>query len=97
MGATKVTFTLDDQTIHRLQDAAERLAKPKSAVIREAVMEYHDRIGRLSERERRDMLRTFDRVVPKIPRRPAAAVDRELAEVRKARRAGGRRSGRTRG
>jgi hypothetical protein len=54
-------------------------------------LEFHDRIGRLSERERNAMLRAFDDLIPKIPARPAAAVERELAQVRSARRSGGRR------
>lgn len=44
----------------------------------------------LSEHERRSMLRASDKLVPKIPGKSAAEVDREMAEVRKARRAGGR-------
>ena len=48
--------------------------------------------GRLSERERLGMLGLFDELVPRVPARSAASVDRELAEVRKARKAGGRRS-----
>ena len=93
MATVKVTFTLDEATVHRLQDAAERLAKPKSEVVREAILEFHDRIGRLSERERQRLLRAFDEFVPKIPVRSLACAERELAEVRKARRRGGRRSG----
>jgi hypothetical protein len=92
MATTKVTFTLDRQAIERLQDAAERLALPKSEVVREAIMEFHDRLGKLSERERVAMLRTFDEVVPRIPEGSSAAVDRELAELRRARRTGGRRT-----
>jgi hypothetical protein len=93
MAATKVTFTLDRISIDRLQDAAERLAVTKSEIVREAIMEFHDRIGRLSDRERLKMLSAFDELVPRIPERSAAAVDEELAEVRRARRAGGRRHG----
>jgi Ribbon-helix-helix domain len=91
MATTKVTFTLDRISIDRLQDAAERLAVTKSEIVREAIVEFHDRIGRLSERERSKMLSVFDELVPRIPERDAAAVDRELAEVRRARKAGGRR------
>lgn len=90
--ATKVTFTLDRMSIQRLQDAADRLAVAKSQVVREAIMEFHDRLGRLSDRERSALLRTFDEVVPGIAPRSAAAVDRELATVRQARKAGGRRT-----
>ena len=87
----KVTFTLDDQTVRSLRGTAARLAKPQSQVVREAVMEYAARAGRLSESERLRMLKTFDQVVPAIPRRSAAHVDRELGEIRKSRRRGGRR------
>jgi len=92
MATTKVTFTLDQPTIQKLQDTAERLALPKSEVVREAIMEFHDRLGRLSERERVAMLRAFDELVPKIPERSADAVHRELASVRQARKSGGRRT-----
>jgi predicted DNA-binding protein len=93
MATSKVTFTLDQATINRLRDAAERLAKPKSEVVREAIHDYHERMDRLSERERLEMLRALDEYAARMPRgRSAAAVDRELAEIRRARRAGGRRS-----
>ena len=87
----KVTFTLDDATIARLSNAAQRLAIPKSEVVREAIQEYHARIRRLSEAERRRMLADFDRLVPLIPSRPEAEVKRELENIRKARRRGGRK------
>lgn len=96
MATTKVTFTLDDDTIARLRATAERLALPKSEVVREAIRDFSDRSGRLRERERRRLLETFDRLVPAIPSRPLGEVERELAELRSARRAGGRRSGRAR-
>jgi predicted transcriptional regulator len=89
--STKVTFTLDDATIARLSNAAQRLAIPKSEVVREAIQEYHARIGRLSEAERRRMLADFDRLVPLIPSRPEGEVKRELENIRKARRRGGRK------
>jgi hypothetical protein len=94
MATTKVTFTLDAETISRLSSTAERLALPKSAVVREAIRDYSDRAGRLNEREQRRMLEAFDRLVPAIPRRPLRDVERELAEIRDARRAAGRRSSR---
>jgi hypothetical protein len=90
MGTTKVTFTLDDAALSCLRDAAERLSLPKSEIVREAIMEFHDRIGRLSERERVALLRAFDELVPVIPTRSATEVDREIAGIRTARRAGGR-------
>jgi predicted transcriptional regulator len=88
----KVTFTLDDETVVALEQAARRLAKPRSAIVREAIREYGARAGRLAEGERRRMLRSIDAVLKLPPTRPRAAVDRELAEIRRARRGGGRRS-----
>lgn len=90
MASVKVTFTLDETTVSKLQNAAERLAKPKSEVVRDAIQDFHERIGQLSERERRRMLRTFDTFVPKIPMRPIKEVESEIEEIRLARRAGGR-------
>ena len=92
MATSKVTFTLDEATVHRIADAAERLAKPKSQVVREAVSEYHERIGRLSARERLEKLRLLDALLPLIPSRGRGATQRELKAIREARRSGGRRS-----
>jgi hypothetical protein len=94
MMTTKVSFTLDQVAMEKLQDAATRLALPKSEIVRKAILEFHDRLGRLTETERFVMLRAFDELVPKIPSRGAAAVNRELAAVRQARRSGGRRTSR---
>lgn len=86
----KATFTLDDETIRRLASASERLKMPKSEVVRHAVADYHASIGRISETEKQRMLGVLRDMVPKIPPRPAREVDAELAEIRAARRAGGR-------
>jgi ribbon-helix-helix CopG family protein len=91
----KMTFTLDEATVGQLRRSAARLAKPRSAVVRLAIRDYAERIGRLGEDERVQMLRAFDELVPRIPARPAAAVEREIKAVRAARRQGGR-AGRTR-
>jgi predicted transcriptional regulator len=87
----KVTFTLDDETVARLRQAAERLNRPQSQVVRDAVRDFADRVGRLSEHEQRRMLAALDAIGGRKPTRAAAAVDRELAAIRAARRSGGRR------
>jgi hypothetical protein len=87
----KMTFTLDDETVALLRRSAERLGKPQSAIVREAVGEYAERIGRLSDKERRHLLHVFDTLVPAIPPRPAREVAAEIRAVREARRRGGRR------
>jgi hypothetical protein len=90
MGTVKVTFTLDEATVKRIETASQRLALPKSQVVREAVHDYYERLGKLSEQERKRMLRIFDEVIPRIPARPLKEVRRELKEIRLARRLGGR-------
>lgn len=90
MASIKRTFSLDPETSATLDRTAERLDLPKSEVVREAITDYAERVGKLSEAERRRLLAAFDEVMPKIPDRPAEEVDRELADLRKARRSGGR-------
>lgn len=92
MNKHRATFTLDDETARALRRSAERLGKPKSEVVREAIQEYDARAGRLSEAERLRLLAAFDEHLPKIPERSLEEVEAELAELRRARRGGGRRS-----
>jgi predicted DNA-binding protein len=92
MAQVKVTFTLDEQTIRRLENSARRANKPKSAVVREAIADYHARIGRLSEAERLRLLTAIDQIASRsVPQRSERDVDDEIAAVRKARRGSGRR------
>lgn len=91
MAPIKMTFTLDDQTAARLVRTAERLGTSKSGVVREAVREYAERVGRLSERERLRMLELFDEVVGRIPERPLQGAKAEIEAVRRARREAARR------
>ena len=88
----KVTFTFDDRTVETLRKTAARLKKPQSAVVREAIEDYAVRSDRLSEEERKHMLKVFDRMVARIPTRDPAEADAEKAEIRAARRTGGRRT-----
>jgi predicted transcriptional regulator len=87
----RMTFTLDRDTVSRLRKAAARLARPQSQVVLEAIREYAERIESLSEEERRRMLRVMDTIVSAIPVRPHRQVESESAEIRTARRRGGRR------
>jgi predicted DNA-binding protein len=82
----KVTFTLDEATVRRLRNAAERLAKPKSQVVREAIYDYHERIGKLSEAERLHKLKIFEEIMAKPSTRSQAEAEKELREIRRARR-----------
>lgn len=95
--ATKMTFSLDEETVARLRRTAETLRKPKSMVVREAIYDYAERVGRLGEAERKRLLDAFDRLIPAIEERPQSEVEAELSEIRRARQHGGRRSGTSEG
>ena len=88
----KATFTFDEATIRRLGDAATRLSRPKSEIVRDATNEYHSRLDRLTDAERDRMLDALDTLLPAVPLRSREEVDRELREIRAARRGGGRRT-----
>ena len=88
----KATFVLDPEAFDKLRLAAARLSRSQSWVVREAICEYAQRVGRLSESERRHMLGALDTLLPRIPRRPLSAVQAEIRSVRRARRKGGRRA-----
>ena len=91
--ATKVTYTLDDDTIRQIRRLADRSRKPQSMVVREAVAHYAAREERLTDEEREHQLRVIDDILAR-PQRPGdktrTDVDRELREVRLSRRRGGR-------
>ena len=82
----KVTYSLDDTTVRRIRRAAERLRKPQSQVVREAVAEYDARADRLSEAERLRMLEVLDRLSKEPVTRSQESVDAELREIRASRR-----------
>jgi len=87
----RVTYSLDEATVAAIRRTAARLRKPQSQVVREAVADYAARADRLSETERVRMLGVLDRLRGAKPTRRARDVDAELADLRAARRAGGRR------
>jgi hypothetical protein len=90
--AVKVTFTLDEATVGRLNQTAERLSKSKSEVVREAIADFHAKSDRLGEAERLQMLRVLDKMIARPATRPNAETDRELGQIRAARRRWGRRT-----
>jgi hypothetical protein len=86
----KVTFTLDEETVAAIKRIAQRLQRPQSAVIRAAIPFYEPHAGQLSAAERAQRVEVFDRLVARVPGKPAAEVDRELRSVRRSRTAGWR-------
>jgi hypothetical protein len=86
-----VTFSLDEATVAEIRRTAARLGAPQSQVVRDAVAEYAARADRLPERERLRVLHVLETLRGTRSSRSARDVDRELADVRAARRQGGRR------
>ena len=82
----KVTYSLDEATVRRIRRTAERLRKPQSHVVREAVAEYDARTDRLSEAERLRMLEVLDSLRNQPVTRSEESVDAELREIRASRR-----------
>ena len=88
---TKVTFTLDAETVEAIRTIAARRRRPRSHVVREAVAAYARTELTLDARERERRIRVLDELAARPRSRPQKEVDRELAEIRRARRAGWRR------
>ena len=87
-----MTFTVDEQTAETLRRIAERVHRPQSQVLREAIRHYEQHAGQLSAEERRQRTRLFNQVIARVPRRPASKVDAELDEIRRSRRKGWHRT-----
>ena len=87
-----MTFTFDENTAETLRRTASRLKRPQSVVVREAIQEYASRADRLSDEERKQMIKVLDRMIARSPKRTQAEVDAEIAEIRATRRTGGRRT-----
>ena len=85
------TFVFDEATARALRATAARLRKSQSLVVREAVAEYAAQAGRLTESERRRMLGTIDGLLRQPATRSRDAVAREIRDIRRDRRHGGRK------
>ena len=87
----KMTFTLDERTVTHLNEAARRLSKPKSEVVREGIEEVFKKSDRLSDEEKKRMIAFLKEYAKrKLPTRSSAEVERELREIRESRRTGWR-------
>jgi predicted DNA-binding protein len=86
----KVTFSLDVETVETLRALARRTGKPRSLVVREAIAQHAAQDQRLSEADRDRLLEVIHRIRRRPSSRSPAAVDAELAEIRRSRRAAAR-------
>jgi ribbon-helix-helix CopG family protein len=87
----KVTFTLDEQTVGVIRAIAARRKKPQSLIVREAVAVYARQEDKLDDAERVRRLRVLDDLTARPATRPQVEVEKELDEIRRARRVGWRR------
>lgn len=91
--AIKVTYTLDEETVTRIRRIADRTRRPQSAVVREAIAYYAARDDTLTPEERERKLAVLRELRTRAPQpgdKTAEDVDRELRELRRARRSRGR-------
>ena len=86
----KVTFTLDDTTVARLNETARRLSKPKSEVVREAIADIYVKSDKLSDEERKRMIAYLKEYAKKKLPGTRADAEREIREIRESRRTGWR-------
>jgi hypothetical protein len=86
----KVTIQLDRETLESVDKDAARVSKPRSVVLRRAIESSYPSRGAVSEAERQRRLRIMDEYMKQPPTRSQREVDREIAEIRRARRSGGR-------
>jgi hypothetical protein len=89
--ATKVTYTLDDETVERVRKLAQRQRKPQSQIVREAIAHYAAREDTLTLEERKHKLAILREFAARMPDRPRAEVEQELRELRESRRTGWQR------
>lgn len=89
--ASKVTYTLDDETVARVRKLAQRTRKPQSQIVREAVAHYAAREEKLTPEERDQKLAILRKYAALLPDRPRDEVERELRDIRESRRTGWQR------
>ncbi|MEP7354522.1 MAG: ribbon-helix-helix protein, CopG family [Acidobacteriota bacterium] len=87
----KVTFTLDETTVERLNQVAVARSIPKSQAVREAIESYSDNADRMSESERKHKLQVLKKYMSMPVTRTKEDVKRELKELRNSRRTGWQR------
>lgn len=86
----KMTFNFDEETVAHLNEAARRLSKSKSDIVRAGIEEVYQKSDKMSDEERERKLAFLKEYAKKLPTRPVGEVDRELAELRESRRTGWR-------
>ena len=87
----KATFALDEDTIRTIRLLAARQRMPQSHIVREAVAVYASQDQKLTPQERERKLQVLDQLTKRPITRQEDAVNAELHELRRSRRAGWRR------
>lgn len=87
----KATFVLDEESVRILKRTATRLGQSQSWVVRDSIKGYRKKSGGLSLDERRQRVAVLTSYLERSGTGDAAAVRKELDEIRESRRHGGRR------
>lgn len=86
----KVTFAIDEETAAHLKEAARRLSKSKSEVIRQGIEAVYRQSDRMSDEERESKIAFLKEYAKlKLPGTRGDA-EREKEEIRESRRTGWR-------
>ncbi len=86
----RATFSIDEATRKALERLSRSRGQSKSAIVREAVVEYEARRDRLTERERQEQLSALATFKQTPILGDQAQVEAELAEIRASRQAASR-------
>src|SRR5919204_4063843 len=85
----KLTFSLDEATVEKLRKTAQRLRKPQSVVVREAIGQYAAQEDLTTPEERERILKAIAEFKKRPITRTREDALREIEEIRRSRRAAG--------
>ena len=88
----EITLTLDDETIQQIERLARLLHKSTGEIVEDAMQRLQPTPRPMSEEERQQRLKALDEMKRRPLPKSAEDVQREIDEVRAARRSGGRRT-----
>jgi hypothetical protein len=88
----ELTLTLDEETIEQIERLARLLHKSTGKIVEDAMQSLQPTPRPLTEEERQRRLKLLEEMRKRPPTRPQEEVEREIKEIRAARRSGGRRT-----
>ena len=86
----KMTFNFSEETAAHLKEAACRLKKTKTDIVREGIEDVYKKSDKMSDEERQRKIAILKEYAKKLPTRPPGEAAREIEEIRRSRRTGWR-------